>query len=95
IAATEEALSEALAAGGVGVVILSLDSPSPDPFRILSIVRERGGARTVGFLSHVLEDLRDRAIAAGCDRVLAKGAFARGLPEILVEMASQPMERNP
>ncbi len=84
-ATTEEALREALVAGGVSLVIVSLEARSPDPFRVLALARAEGGIRTVGYLNHVYEDLRDRALAAGCDKVLPKGAFSKGLPGILTE----------
>jgi CheY-like chemotaxis protein len=42
---------------------------------------------TVGYLSHVLVDLKKEAEQAGCDRVLARSAFVRLLPSILQEAA--------
>ncbi|MGH9284829.1 MAG: hypothetical protein ACRD0M_04025 [Acidimicrobiales bacterium] len=38
----------------------------------------------IGFASHVARDLIEAAIAAGCDRVLARSAFFSRLPELLV-----------
>jgi hypothetical protein len=37
----------------------------------------------VGFLSHVQKDLAVAARESGCDRVMARSAFTRDLPEIL------------
>ena len=82
-AGTEEALREALAGGDVGLVIVSLESRMPDPFRALALARAVEGVRTVGYLSHVDAELRERAIGAGCDEVLPKSAFSKGLPGIL------------
>ena len=82
IATTEESLRDALSGGGVGLVIISLESRSPDPFRAIEMAATEG-VRTVGFLNHVLEDLKERALAAGCDQVLPKGAFSKGLGGIL------------
>ena len=38
---------------------------------------------TVGFLSHVQKDLALAAREAGCDRVIARSAFTKDLPQIL------------
>ncbi|MBI4166601.1 MAG: hypothetical protein HY508_12790 [Acidobacteria bacterium] len=40
----------------------------------------------VGFLSHVQADLADSARAAGCDMVLARSAFVKQLPQLLVKL---------
>jgi hypothetical protein len=37
----------------------------------------------VGFLSHVNKDLAVAARESGCDRVVARSAFTKDLPEIL------------
>ncbi len=87
-ATTEEALAAALSTGGVRLVIVSLEARSPDPFRVIALSRGREGVRTVGYLNHVYEDLRDRALAAGCDEVLPKGAFSKRLPAILKEISA-------
>jgi hypothetical protein len=39
--------------------------------------------KTVGFLSHVQKDLAVAAREAGCDRVVARSAFTKDLPQIL------------
>jgi len=38
---------------------------------------------TLGFFSHVQQDLKTTAAEAGCGRLLARSAFAAQLPEIL------------
>jgi CheY-like chemotaxis protein len=42
-------------------------------------------ATAVGYLSHVMTDLKAEAEAAGCDRVLARSAFVKLLPKLLAE----------
>ena len=37
----------------------------------------------LGFVSHVQDDLIAQARAAGCDKVMARSAFTRQLPELL------------
>jgi CheY-like chemotaxis protein len=43
------------------------------------------GATTVGYLSHVMTELKREAEAAGCDRVLARSAFVKLLPSLMAE----------
>jgi len=38
---------------------------------------------TIGFLSHIQVELKQKAIEAGCNMVLAKSAFSTNLPQIL------------
>jgi CheY-like chemotaxis protein len=40
----------------------------------------------VGFVSHVQGDLAAAARTAGCDRVLARSAFSKQLPQLLEEL---------
>jgi CheY-like chemotaxis protein len=66
--------------------IVDLNSAAGDP---VGLVRSlKGDPRTqgipiVGFLSHVEVELRQQALAAGCDEVLARSAFVGLLPKIL------------
>lgn len=68
------------------LIIVDLNSAAGDP---VSLIRGlKGDPRTqgvpiVGFLSHVEVELRQQALAAGCDEVLARSAFVGLLPEIL------------
>lgn len=43
------------------------------------------GARTVGYLSHVMAERKAEAAAAGCDRVLARSAFVKLMPDLFRE----------
>jgi CheY-like chemotaxis protein len=47
----------------------------------------------VAFLSHVRAERAEAARAAGCGRVLARGAFVQELPRLL--SAAAPVEENP
>jgi hypothetical protein len=44
---------------------------------VLDVLPRLGAVRTVGFASHVDDDLLAAARAAGCDEVLARSVFFR------------------
>lgn len=73
------------------LLILDLNSSRFDP---LGLLREIEGedVPTVGFLSHVQKDLAVAAREAGCDKVMARSAFTRDLPQILSDGA--PADTN-
>ena len=68
------------------LLVLDLNSARFDPLVLLQTVRSEAATesvKTVGFLSHVQKDLAVAAREAGCDRVVARSAFTKNLPEIL------------
>ena len=68
------------------LLILDLNSSRFEPLALLEAVKSEEamrGVTTVGFLSHVQKDLAVAAREAGCDRVAARSAFTKNLPEIL------------
>ncbi len=79
-------LLEAVRESPPDLLVLDLNSARFDPFSLLQAVkseRSTEGVKTVGFLSHVQKDLAVAAREAGCDRVVARSAFTRDLPQIL------------
>lgn len=79
-------LLEALREDPPDLLVLDLNSARFEPMEILRTIRSDAATesvRTVGFLSHVQRDLALAAREAGCDRVVARSAFTRDLPEIL------------
>lgn len=68
--------------------LLILDLAS-DRFEPLELLRTLGsdaklsGIPTVGFLSHVEKDLARAAREAGCDRIMARSAFTKDLPQVV------------
>lgn len=77
-------LGERLARGAVDAVILDLGAPSAlDSLRMLKANPATVSAPVVGYASHVAADTIQAAHAAGCDRVLARSAFTRQLPDLL------------
>jgi PleD family two-component response regulator len=79
-------LLEALRESPPDLLILDLNSARFEPLTLLGDVRSEEATRdvpTVGFLSHVQKDLAVAAREAGCDRVVARSAFTKDLPQIL------------
>ena len=69
------------------LLILDLNSARFEPLELLENVKSDEATKnipTVGFLSHVQADLALAAREAGCDRVMARSAFVKDLPKILV-----------
>ncbi len=68
------------------LLVLDLNSARFEPLSLLYTVksdRDLDHVPTVGFLSHVQKDLAVAARKSGCDRVVARSAFTRDLPQIL------------
>jgi CheY-like chemotaxis protein len=77
-----------VASAGAGLVLLDLDGRDYsriDTLRALKADPRTRGAKTVGYLPHVRADLKAQAEAAGCQRVLARSAFVKLLPDLLKE----------
>lgn len=69
------------------LLVLDLNSARFEPLQLLLELKSDEASRgvpVVGFLSHVQKDLAVAARESGCDRVMARSAFTRDLPEILV-----------
>ncbi len=79
-------LLDALRESPPDLLVLDLNSTRFEPLELLRIVksdRDLAHVPTVGFLSHVQRDLAVAARASGCDKVVARSAFTRDLPQIL------------
>jgi CheY-like chemotaxis protein len=75
-----------VAAGEAGLVLLDLDArglDAPALIRALKANAALAAVPVVAFVSHVRADAIEAARAAGADRVLARSAFVRVLPELL------------
>lgn len=71
---------------GPGLVLLDLDTrwlDAPAFIRSLKADPALGAVTVVAFVSHVREDAIGAAREAGADRVLARSAFVRQLPDLL------------
>ena len=68
------------------LLVLDLNSARFEPLQLLKQLKSDEASRgvtVVGFLSHVHKDLAVAARESGCDRVVARSAFTKDLPEIL------------
>jgi CheY-like chemotaxis protein len=68
------------------LLVLDLNSARFEPLQLLKQLKSDEALRgvpVVGFLSHVHKDLAVAARESGCDRVVARSAFTKDLPEIL------------
>jgi DNA-binding NarL/FixJ family response regulator len=72
----------ALPAAGADADVVVVDLGRPGVLDALPVLAG-GRARVVGFAAHVDRATLDAARAAGCDEVLPRSAFFRGLPELL------------
>ena len=73
------------------LVLIDLDGGRPEPFSVLKRFAEDpelSRVTTLGFVSHVHADLVQRARSLGIGQVMARGAFAAALPEILAPHAT-------
>src|SRR5947209_3657355 len=68
------------------LLVLDLNSRRFEPLMLLRELKSDEATKhvpVVGFLSHVQKDLAIASRESGCDRVMARSAFTRELPEIL------------
>jgi PleD family two-component response regulator len=85
-ARTVESAIEKARASRPSIIIADLHSQRYDPFALAQALKADAELRDVplvGFFSHVQTDLRERALAAGFDRVFARSAFTNKLSELL------------
>ncbi len=85
-------LSERMARGGVGAVIIDLNHRSGaavDAVRALKANPSTRHIAVTGFLSHVQADLAAAAREAGCDHIMARSKFTQQLPELLLQLAGE------
>jgi CheY-like chemotaxis protein len=80
-----------LAAAGAALVIVDLADAKVDALAAVAALKAEGAAAAVpvvGFYPHVLGGVRERAVAAGCDRVLPRSRFSATLADQLGEAAA-------
>ena len=72
------------------LVIFDLNCATADP---LELIRAAAGIPTIGFISHVQTELRQKAVESGCSVVVARSAFAQNLDAMLE--AAKPPKSHP
>lgn len=83
---TAEAVRERVREARPRVILLDLDARSVDVPQLIRELKRRENTEeipVVAFVSHVRTDAIQAARDAGADRVLARSAFVRELPELL------------
>jgi hypothetical protein len=75
--------------GGAAVVVVDLGSEGFDGVGLVEELRAGGeleGSRTLGVYSHVHQDVRERAEAAGFDLVVPRSRMAREGPALVARL---------
>ncbi|MDP9169517.1 MAG: response regulator [Acidobacteriota bacterium] len=74
------------------LMIFDLNCTALDPIGLIQQIKNdpaTSGINTVGFVSHVQVDVKQKAEESGCDLVVARSAFAQNLPDILKRYATR------
>jgi len=88
VKSAEEAMAHA--SENPAAIILDLNNTALDPLQAITELRalkETAGIGLLGYVSHVQTDLKQAALEAGCDEVMARSAFSHNLPSILKRYA--------
>jgi len=79
-------------ADGIDVLVVDLTADEADAIALVETLAAGGGlggARTLGFFAHVHPEVRDRALAAGFDRVVPRSRMAREGPALVADLAQR------
>lgn len=68
---------------GASVFVIDLTCTAAEPLDLIREIKASKDSTVIGFLPHIQTALRQQALDAGCDTVLARSAFAQKLPELL------------
>jgi CheY-like chemotaxis protein len=97
VASSPEAALERARAARPSVILVDLDGQRSRPFDLLRQLKTDpalASIPTLGFVSHVRADLVRDARSAGIGEVMARGAFAASLPELLRRFEQPPPEQT-
>ena len=81
----DKATALAKVSAGAALMLVDLTCAAAEPVALIEEAKSLASIRMVGFLPHVQTELRQQALDAGCDVVVARSAFAQRLPELLAE----------
>jgi len=79
-----------------GLIVFDLNNANAKPLTLIPKLKAKLKKSTsiVGFLSHLQNDLRIKAIEAGCDTVMPRSAFSQNLPNLLRRYGLQDEEED-
>ncbi len=90
IVKTKETLIEKARGGSAGLIIVDLNGRTTQPVETIEAIKSDPELRSrpvLAFLSHFQTELKERAVAAGCDRVVPRSFFSQRLAEILMQQS--------
>jgi len=79
-----------------GLIVFDLNNANAKPLTLIPKLKAKLKKSTsiVGFLSHLQNELRIKAIEAGCDTVMPRSAFSQNLPNLLRRYGLQDEEED-
>lgn len=79
-----------------GLIVFDLNNANAKPLTLIPKLKAKLKKSTsiVGFLSHLQNELRVKAIEAGCDTVMPRSAFSQNLPNLLRRYGLQEDEED-
>jgi hypothetical protein len=79
-----------------GLIVFDLNNAAAKPLTLIPKLKAKLKKSTsiVGFLSHLQNELRAKAIEAGCDTVMPRSAFSQNLPNLLRRYGLQEDEED-
>ncbi len=89
-------ITDAEEADRPGLIVFDLNNANAKPLTLIPKLKAKLKKSTsiVGFLSHLQNDLRVKAIEAGCDTVMPRSAFSQNLPNLLRRYGLQEDEED-
>jgi hypothetical protein len=89
-------LTESEEADRPGLIVFDLNNASAKPMTLIPKLKAKLKKSTsiVGFLSHLQNELRAKAIEVGCDTVMPRSAFSQSLPNLLRRYGMEEEEDN-
>jgi len=89
-------ITDAEEADRPGLIVFDLNNANAKPLTLIPKLKAKLKKSTsiVGFLSHLQNDLRLKAVEAGCDTVMPRAAFSQNLPNLLRRYGIQEEEEG-
>ncbi len=81
-----DGLLESLKSEATKLIIVDLNSKNFSPLEMIKEIKSNPdlqGIPAIGYLPHVEEELKEKALKSGCDTVMPRSRFSRELPQIL------------